>query len=71
MTGSSLLTLLKEKTAPHAHAAPSGGGVVFGLFSQKFPTSAGGDPSAGPATSQSQSFASPGGENKQMVSSAL
>lgn len=67
MTGSSQA----HETAPHAHAAPSGGGVVFGLFSRKFPTSAGGDPSAGPAMSLSQSSASPGGENNQMPNSVL
>lgn len=57
-----------SKTAPHAHGAPSGGGAVFGLFSRKFPTSAAGDPSAGPATkSQSLSSASPEGKKNCYV----
>lgn len=64
-TSSSLLPLLgKKETAPHVHAALSGDGAAYGLFSQKFPTSAGGDPSAGLAAKrQSQSSVSPEEEN--------
>lgn len=62
----------ERKTAPHAHAAPSGDGAVFGSFSRKFPASAGGDPSAGPAMkSQRPSCASPEGENNDIPNSAL